>query len=54
VRPKLRVEGQQVFLFRRIVSLSVNDHCGYSDPGRIQDWKMRILDERIRSLRVGL
>ena len=54
VRPKLRVKRQQVLLFRRIVSLSMNDHCWYSDPGRIQDWKMRIFDERIRSLRVGL
>lgn len=54
VRAKLRVKGQQVFLFRRIVGLSMNDHCGYSDPGRIQNWKIRIFDERIRSLRVGL
>ena len=54
VRRKLRVKRQQVFLFRRIISLSMNDHGGYSDPGRIQDWKMRIFDERVRSLRVGL
>ena len=54
VRPKFRVEGQQVFLFRRIISLSMNDHGGYNDSVRIKNWKMRIFDERIRSLRVGL
>lgn len=53
VPPKLRVEGQ-VFLFSRIISLSMNDHGRYNDSVRIKDWKMRIFDERIRSLRVGL
>ncbi len=45
-RLKLRVKGQQVFLFRRIISLSMNDHGGYSDSGRIQDWKMRVFDDQ--------